>query len=245
MIRNTLNPQTVILAGGLGTRLRPLTDDRPKSMVEVLGKPFLQRQIELLSAQGLTRFLLLVGHQADQIVSYFGDGASLGVEIAYSFDGSTPLGTGGALVKAAARLESWFLVLDGDSFLPIDFHAPIARFQQLRPLALMTVYRNANRYVPSNVAIRRGRVVTYDRTQGDYVYIHAGLTIFQRKVLEMFPADRFMLMDEIYQRLVAGHDLGCFVLRRRFYEMGSFDGMADLERYLRNHQCISCPNAGL
>jgi len=83
-----MTPQTVILAGGLGTRLKPLTDDRPKSMVEVRGKPFLQLQIELLRGQGLTRFVLCVGHQADQIVSYFGGGASLGVEIEYSHDGS-------------------------------------------------------------------------------------------------------------------------------------------------------------
>lgn len=204
-------------------------------MVELLGKPFLQHQIELLRGQGLTRFVLCVGHQADLIVSHFGDGASLGVEIKYSYDGPSPLGTGGALVKAVPLLDPWFLVLDGDSFLPIDFHAPIARFRKQRPLALMTIYRNANRYVRSNVAIRRGCVTIYDRTQGDYLYIHAGLTVFQRQALEMFASDRFMLMDEIYQRLVASRGLACFVLRQRFYEIGSFAGLADLERYLGSH----------
>ncbi len=231
----TLNPQTVILAGGLGTRLRPLTNNRPKSMVEVLGKTFLQHQIELLRGQGLTRFVLCVGHRADQLVSHFADGASLGVEIKYSHDGASPLGTGGALVKAIPLLDPWFLVLDGDSYLPIDFHAPIDRFRKQRPLALMTVYRNANRYGRSNVAIKRGWVTVYDRKQGDFVYMHAGLTVFQRQALEMLASDRFMLMDEIYQGLVAKRNLACFVLRQRFYEIGSLAGLADLERYLTRH----------
>ena len=232
VLEPTLTPQTVILAGGLGTRLRPLTNHCPKSMVEVRGKPFLQLQIELLKAQGLTRFVLCVAHQADQLISYFADGASLGVEIKYSHDGATPLGTGGALVKAVSHLDPWFLVLDGDSYLPIDFNAVVAHFCKKRPLALMTVYRNANKYGRSNVSIGRGWVTVYDRKQGDFVYMHAGLTVFQRQALEKFASDRFMLMDEIYQGLVAGRNLASFVLRRRFYEIGSHEGLADLQRHL-------------
>jgi len=204
-------------------------------MVGVMGKPFLQLQIELLRGQGLTRFVLCVGHQADQLVSHFGDGASLGVEIKYSHDGASPLGTGGALVKALPLLDAWFLVLDGDSYLPIDFDAPIAHFRNQRPLTLMTVYRNANRYGRSNVAIRDGWVTVYDRTQGDFVYMHAGLTIFHRQALETVASERFMPMDEIYQGLVASRNLACFILRQRFYEIGSLAGLADLERYLTSH----------
>ncbi len=240
----TLTPQTVILAGGLGTRLRPLTNGRPKSMVEVMGKPFLQHQIELLKGQGLTRFVLCVGHEADQLVSHFANGASLGVEIKYSHDGASPLGTGGALVKAVPLLDPWFLVLDGDSYLPIDFQAPIDRFRKERPLALMTVYRNANRYGRSNVTIKRGWVTVYDRTQGDFVYMHAGLTVFQRQALEMLASDRFMLMDEIYQGLVANRNLACFVLRQRFYEMGSLAGLADLQGYLTSRRSHAVESSG-
>lgn len=227
-----MNPQAVILAGGLGTRLRPLTNNCPKSMVEVMGKPFLQLQIELLKAQGLTRFVLCVAHKADQLISHFTDGASFGVEIKYSHDGDTPLGTGGALVKAIPLLDPWFLVLDGDSYLPIDFNAVVAHFCKNRPVALMTVYRNANKYGRSNVSTKRGWVTVYDRKQGNFVYMHAGLTVFQRQALERFESDRFMLMDEIYQGLVASRNLASFVLRRRFYEIGSHEGLTDLQRYL-------------
>jgi len=231
-LETALTPQTVILAGGLGTRLRPLTNDCPKSLVVVMGKPFLQVQIELLKSHGLKRFVVCVAHQADQLISHFADGASLGVEIKYSHDGATPLGTGGALVKAIPHLDPWFLVLDGDSYLPINFNAVVAHFCKNRPPALMTVYRNANMYGRSNVAIRRGWVTVYDRKQGDFVYMHAGLTVFQRLALEKFASDRFMLMDEIYQDLVAKRNLASFVLRRRFYEIGSHGGLADLQRYL-------------
>ena len=201
-------------------------------MVVVMGKPFLQVQIELLKSHGLTRFVLCVAHQADQLISHFADGASLGVEIKYSHDGATPLGTGGALVKAIPHLDPWFPVLDGDSYLPIDFNAVVAHSCKKRPLALMTVYRNANKYGRSNVAIRRGWVTVYDRKQGDFVYMHAGLTVFELQALEKFASDRFMLMDEIYQDLVAKRNLASFVLRRRFYEIGSHEGLADLQRYL-------------
>lgn len=240
-----LSPQTVILAGGLGTRLRPLTADRPKSMVEVMGKPFLQHQIELLAGQDLRRFVLCVGHREDQILSYFGEGAAFGVEIKYSHDGAAPLGTGGALVKALPLLDPWFLVLDGDSYLPMDFHLPIARFMEKRPPALMTVYRNANRYGRSNVAASRGWVTAYDRRPTDSVFIHYGLTIFDRDVLKTFAPDCFMPMDNIYQELVARRALGCFIVRRRFYEIGSSEGLADLERYLARRKRHSVPAATL
>lgn len=239
-----MTPQTVILAGGLGTRLRPLTNGRPKSMVEVMGKPFLQHQIELLRAHGLTRFVLCVGHEADQIVSHFGNGACIGVKINYSHDGASPLGTGGALVKAISLLDPWFLVLDGDSYLPIDFHASIGHFRDQQPLALMMVYRNANRYGRSNVAIKRGWVTVYDRTQGDFVYIHVGLTIFQRQALETVASDRFMLMDEIYQDLIARRKLACFILSQRFYEIGSLAGLADLQGYLTSRSSHAVESSG-
>jgi MurNAc alpha-1-phosphate uridylyltransferase len=230
------SPQIVILAGGLGTRLRPLTASRPKPLVEIMGKPFIQWQIELLRGQGIKRFLLCVGHRADQIIKFLGDGGLFEVEIKYSHDGETQLGTGGALIKALAMLDPWFMVMDGDSYLPIDFHGPIASFRKSRPLGLMAVYRNQNRYGVSNVAIQRGQVAVYDREKRDYQYIHIGLTILDRQVLTHFAADRFVPMDAIYQELVSHGNLAAYVVRRRFYEMGSFEGIAALERRLTRGQ---------
>lgn len=229
-------PQIVILAGGLGTRLRPLTDSVPKPLVNIMGKPFIQWQIELLREFGIKRFLLCVGHRADQIETFLGDGSRFEVEVKYSHDGETQLGTGGALIKAYAMLDPWFLVMDGDSYLPIDFRGPIAAFRESQRQGLMAVYRNQNRFGPSNVRIQRGQVTAYNREATNYSYIHIGLTILDRGLLTRFPAETFLLMDAIYQDLVAHGNLVAYTVRRRFYEIGSFEGIAALERRLLKDQ---------
>ena len=128
-----------ILAGGMATRLRPITEKIPKSLVTVAGRPFLAHQLELLRARGLRRVVLCVGHLGEMIEREFGDGRAWGMDLAYSFDGRVLLGTGGALKRALPKLGPEFFVLYGDSYLPIEY-APIARrFQSSGKLGLMTV----------------------------------------------------------------------------------------------------------
>jgi NDP-sugar pyrophosphorylase family protein len=138
-----------ILAGGLATRLRPITEKIPKSLVTVAGRPFLSHQIELLRGQGLRHLVLCIGHLGEMIQRDFGDGSKLGVKIDYSFDGPVLLGTGGALKKALPFLGPEFFVLYGDSYLPIDFNAVAASFKQSQKQALMTVYENQGKCVIS------------------------------------------------------------------------------------------------
>src|SRR5882724_5899162 len=103
--------QAVILAGGLGTRMRPVTETIPKPMIPVCGKPFLQHQLELLQKNGIDRVLLLVSYLGEQIEEYFSNGDSLKMNLSYSYE-SSPLGTGGALKNAGSKLEEKFLVLN-------------------------------------------------------------------------------------------------------------------------------------
>src|SRR6266576_791452 len=112
---------TAILAGGLGTRLGSLTENMPKSLVQVSGKPFLAHQLTLLRKQGIERVVLCVGHLSEMIRDQFEDGTNFGIALEYSFDGPRPVGTGGALRKALPLLGDNFFVLYGDSYLPIDF----------------------------------------------------------------------------------------------------------------------------
>lgn len=226
------SPQVVILAGGLATRLRPLTSDRPKSMIEIHGKPFLQHQLELLVAEGLSRIVLCVGHLADQIVTYFGDGRRFGVEIRYSHDGPEPLGTAGALRRAGPHLSSWFLLMNGDSYLPFAFGDVIRHFQTAGLPGVMAVYRNTNRYGTSNVGIETGRVRRYDRTGTGLTYIDYGVTIMSHELLAEIPADRYEALDDLYRRLAESGRLGAFVVRRRFYEIGSHAGLQDFIVYM-------------
>ena len=133
-----------ILAGGLATRLRPLTEKIPKLLVEVAGEPFFSHQLRLLKTAGLTRVVLCVGHLGEQIVAQYGDGAKWGMQLEYSFDGPQLLGTGGALIRALPKLGEAFYVLYGDSYLPTDYRAVGDCFQRSglpgdRPLAAVPV----------------------------------------------------------------------------------------------------------
>ena len=109
-----------LLAGGLATRLRPITEKIPKALVSVAGEPFLAHQLRLLHKQGLRRVVLCAGYLGEMIEREFGDGSAFGMQVDYSFDGPRLLGTGGALKRALPLLGERFLVLYGDSYLPID-----------------------------------------------------------------------------------------------------------------------------
>src|SRR5277367_1413517 len=156
------NIPVAILAGGLATRLRPITEKIPKSLVPVAGEPFLSHQLKLLHARGIRRAVLCIGYLGEMIQHDFGSEA-FGVKLDYSFDGEKLLGTGGAIKRALPLLGEEFFVLYGDSYLPIKY-APVAEFfQRSGKLGLMTVYRNEGKYDTSNVVFRDGEIVVYDK----------------------------------------------------------------------------------
>ena len=117
-------PTLALLAGGTATRLRPITEKIPKSLVEVAGEPFLAHQLRLFRRQGIRRVILLVGHLGDQIEAFVGNGSAFGLDVAYSYDGQTKRGTGGAVRQALPLLGPSFFTCYGDSYLDVDL-API------------------------------------------------------------------------------------------------------------------------
>src|SRR5690349_10715173 len=153
-----------ILAGGLATRLRPVTEKIPKALVEVNGEPFLAHQLRLLSASGIRRVTLCVGYLGEMLQAYAGDGRRFGLEVSYSFDGAELRGTAGAVAQARELLGESFFVLYGDSYLPCDYAAVERAFEESGKPALMTVYHNRDRWDTSNVEFRGGRILAYDKT---------------------------------------------------------------------------------
>lgn len=146
--------QAAILAGGLGTRLRPLTEDTPKVMVPVAGKPVLLHLLMMLKAQGVDDVVLLTGHMGTQVMDYFGHGENLGIWIRYSQEKAGLLGTGGALKQAESHLLDNFFVINGDTYLPIDYSQVASAFIKTGRLAMMVVYDNSNDTgVPNNVRL--------------------------------------------------------------------------------------------
>ncbi|MDE3098747.1 MAG: nucleotidyltransferase family protein [Verrucomicrobiota bacterium] len=224
-----------ILAGGLATRLRPLTDTIPKSLISVAGRPFLAHQLELLRSRGIRRAVLCAGHLGEMIQREFGDGAAFGVKLAYSFDGPALLGTGGAIRRALPLLGSEFFALYGDSYLPIEY-APIADFFHRSSRAgCMTVYRNEGRYDRSNVVFQNGEIVVYDKknSSANMEHIDYGLSLFRAAVFEKHQAEEKFDLASVMAGLVAERQLAGYEVRERFYEIGSPSGLAELENLLK------------
>lgn len=228
---NAVTVPVVILAGGLGQRLRPLTDSIPKALIPVRGEPFLAHQLRLLRNRGVERVVICVGYRGKMIEEFAGDGGGFGLRIEYSTDWPDLLGTAGAIRKASPLLEERFFVVYGDSYLPCDYRAVERAFLTSGRPALMTVYRNEGRWDASNVEFAGGRIVAYDKKAQSprMQHIDYGLAAFERGVFESpGPADLAGLFGEL---LRAG-ELAAFEVPDRFYEIGSTAGIRDLEQYL-------------
>jgi NDP-sugar pyrophosphorylase family protein len=225
----------VILAGGLATRLRPLTERIPKALIEVAGHPFLWHQLELLKSHGVRRVVLLVGHLGESIQQRFQDGAELGIKIDYSFDGPVLLGTAGAIRQALRLLPERFFVLYGDSYLPCDYAAVETAFRQSGLPALMTVYRNEGLYDSSNVEYDGGRILRYDKRNRIPAMHHIdyGLGAFHRSVFETIPAGQERDLATVYVDLLHAGSLAAFEVHQRFYEIGSPEGLSDTAEFLK------------
>ena len=225
--------QVVILAGGLATRLGGLTRNQPKSMIRIQGKPFLAYQLELLKKAGMEEIVVCIGHLGEQIETYFGGGERHGVRLRYSVE-KTLLGTAGALKNAGYLLDGPFLVMYGDSYLPIDFGSVTRYFQSQEKLALMTVFRNYDRFDRSNTAIEGNLVTEYDKKAKTQrmVYIDYGASVFRKKVLEMIPEDRHYSLEELFRQLITTKDLLAYQVQERFYEIGSAQGLRQFEDYI-------------
>lgn len=231
---NLSNIPVAILAGGLATRLRPITEKIPKVLVPVAGKPFLAHQLELLRKEGITRAVLCLGHLGEMVQQEFGDGTAYGVQLEYSFDGPVLLGTGGALKRAMRKLGETFFVLYGDSYLPIRF-APIAEFfERSGKLGLMTVFRNEGKFDTSNVVFANGEIQVYDKKnkRPDMRHIDYGLSLFGRQAFDSWPGDKPFDLADVMGRLVVEKQLAGYEVPERFYEIGSHAGLNELNELL-------------
>jgi NDP-sugar pyrophosphorylase family protein len=238
--------QAAILAGGLAMRLRPLTANLAKAMLPIAGKPFLEHQLGLLRGCGIRDIVVCVGYLGGQLESYFGDGANFGVHLAYSREGDTLRGTGGALRQAEPLLAEDFVVLYGDSYLPLDY-ADLFRHARRSSLpATMVVYRNQDRWDRSNVLVIHDRVAVYSKgaRRPGMAYIDAGATVLRKSTLAMLPEQSPVGLHVLQQELATKGLLGAYQSPERFYEIGSFSGLAELEQMLAASSRTVVANAG-
>jgi NDP-sugar pyrophosphorylase family protein len=239
--------QCVILAGGLGTRMRPLTETCPKTLLPVCGRPFAWHQLHWLAAQGITEVVYCIGHHGEMIRDFWASEQSPVESIVYVDEGQALRGTGGALKLArdSGTLAESFFVTYGDSFLPVQFPPIWKAFRASGMPALMTVLHNRGHWDRSNVIYQGGRVTLYDK-QGDpsMQFIDYGLSAMHRELLDGITAEVFDLSTLFHELSLRGQLAG-FEVDQRFYEIGSPAGLHDLEQYLtetetcgaRTHAC--------
>ena len=227
--------QAVILSGGLATRLGPLASKTPKAMADIQGKPFLEHQLELLGRNGINDVVLCVGHLAEQIENYFKNGKAFGAKIQYSDEGAHLMGTAGALKKASALLQETFFMLDGDSYLPLDYQEVMGRFKERHKPAMMVVHKNHDLYDKSNVVIDGELVKAYDRSQKKpgMVHIHAGLSVLSKETLALIPPGPSS-QDELWAQLIARNELLAFETTQRFREIGSLSGLEEFRHFAKH-----------
>ena len=226
--------QAVILAGGLGTRMRPVTETIPKPMIPVCGRPFLQHQLELVRTNGIERVLLLVSYLGEQIEQYFQRGDSMGMKIGYSYE-SSPLGTGGALKNASSKLEEKFLLLNGDTFLDVNYAAVIADFLAHKPQALIVARKSLNTPAPNNLAVSPdGHVTAYQkRNPENMTCIDAGAIVLSREVLnDIAPEQICSLEEQVFPKLIQRGEMRAWVTPEPFFDMGSPAGLQALSEKL-------------
>lgn len=228
--------ECLILAGGLGTRMRAVEPELPKALLPVAGRPFAHWQLSWLATQGVD-VVYSIGHKADQIRQYVGDGSPWGVSVRYVQEQEDGLlGTGGAVRLAVERaiVGEQFFVLYGDSYLQVDFKAVDMQFREASEVALMTVLRNDDQLDRSNVVFRDRQVLKYTKgctdRPSDMQYIDYGLSEFKRDVIEAcVPLTERYDLGTLFARLSSEGRLGGYEVHERFYEVGSPQGLRDLE----------------
>ena len=228
-------PVVAILAGGLASRLHPLTAVTPKSMLMVAGEPFIAHQLRLLSRQDLRDVVICGGHLVEQIQAFTGDGHRFGSRVRYSCDGPQLRGTGGAIRQALPLLGPRFFVLYGDSYLTAPFSPVLEAFAAADKPAMMTVLRNRGQWDASNIEFTSGAIIRYDKRAATTAMEHIdyGLSLFSAAIFVPSPESSAFDLSEVQQSLIAQRAMAAFEVKDRFYEIGSLSGLQQTDHFLR------------
>ena len=231
----------LILAGGLGTRLRSVVADKPKALAPIMGKPFLEIQIELLKDQGAKHFVLCVGHLSQQIAETFGDGSRFGVRIDYSEEKDQLHGTAGAIKLAQPFIKDRALVLNGDTYLDFDHNELVARHLaeiKFGAKATCTLARleNGSRFgtviLDEHDHYIAGFLEKNSNNHGP-AWLNSGAYMLERSFVEAIAGDKVVSLEkETFPNLIArGGKIAATLSSRPFYDIGTpedYKGFSDL-----------------
>ena len=232
--------QAVIIAGGLGTRMKPFTDTNPKPMYPFYGKPFIQYLVEQVRDFGIKKVLILLGYLPEKIKEALGDGSELGVEIKYD---ETPVeyDTGSRLRHALPLLDEVFLFMYCDNYCPIDYQRLLADWQEHEALIQLSVYQNEDHYTKDNVRLQKnGQVLVYDkdRKNEELAGVDIGYAIISRKVFEHLDEGNVNFERSIYGNIVSQGKMYATVTRHRYYSIGSWERIKLTEAFFSGRKTI-------
>jgi len=223
--------QAVIISGGFGTRLYPITKKVPKILVEISGKPFIDYLIPLCKKNGIEEIVFCVGHLWEQVRDYVGDGKKFGIKAYYSVE-DKKLDTGGAIKKALPYLDKEFLVTYGDSFLDIDWQDVANAFKKSPAKGIMSVYENNWRLVPSTIIIdKEGYIKEFNKEnpRPEMTHMEYGINIFSKDIIDKIPKEVFPLGD-YFNYLAKDSNLLSYPTTRMFYDIGTPEGIKKFQK---------------
>ena len=239
--------QAVILAGGRGTRLLPLTLDRPKPMVEILGRPFLEYQIEQLREQGFKRVLLLLGYLPEVVRDHFADGRRFGIKIEYSVS-AVDDETGRRLKLAEPFLDHYFLLLYCDNYWPMSMTRMWPRYVAAGAPAMITVYSNKDGYTRSSVRVEPdGFVSRYDKTCSapDLNGVEISYAILSKKIIRPLSDANVLFETAVYPKLAERRELSAFVTDHRYMSVGAHHRLPRTEDFFRRRKTMILDRDGV
>lgn len=229
--------QTVILCGGLGTRLGGPSSKIPKSMTNIAGKPFLHYQLELLKRNNIANILLCLGHQGHQIEDYFGNGEDYGLSLSYVYDGESLLGTGGSVKNASPYLEDSFILIYGDSYVDIDYRMIHRAFLDGNLESLMVIYKNKDMFDTSNVEAKKAKIKKYSKkTRTPYMkFIDSGVNVFFKRIFLNHNHEGYFELSDLQEKLVDSGLVQAYETKTRFYHIGNAPSLSEFEEMIRKN----------
>ncbi len=238
--------QAVILAGGRGERLRPLTDTIPKPMVPVNGRPFLEYLIELLKQNGIEEIVLCVGYLHEKITDYFGDGSDFGIRIIYSV-GDISFETGKRLKKVEDLLDEKFLLLYCDNYWPLRLPDIVEFYEKCGALAMMTVYRNKKGVTKNNLKVEGNFVTKYDRSRLDKGLngVDIGFFIFKKEVLDLIGDENYSFEEKVFPILIEKGQFAAFLTDQKYYSISAMERLMETESFLKPKKVIFLDRDGV
>lgn len=243
----TLVRQAVILAGGIGTRLRPLTYKIPKPMIALNNRPFLEYLIDLLKENGIEEVILLLGYLPEKIKEYFGNGSKFGMNIKYSI-GGVSFETGKRIKNAEDLLNGNFLLMYCDNYWPLNLKNLLEYHNNHSVLATITIYTNKDSFTKSNIKVdNQGYVTLYDksRKEENLSGVDIGFFVINKKIFKLMPNTNFSFEKEILPKLIKKKQLAGYLTDHKYYSIGNLERLPITEKYLQSKKVIFLDRDGV